>query len=206
MKKGIVLAITAIIVMSVVFLASCDPKKATGTASAEAKASVKAAEAVQKAVVAIQTEANAADEILKDGTVDGLNAETGAKRKKAKTALEEVTAKLENMGDDSVMKLSEAAVAAAKKVKGFDTKDSAAAKAVKAAEAVKELLDVDAETDGLRMTAKTSAEAFTDGEVVEGSEANGLVTLKAKSAAVKKAVDDLKMKADAAVTAAKAVK
>ncbi len=207
MKKASVLAITAIIAMSVVLLASCDPKKATGTAEeTAAEASVKAAKEVQTGFVLIKTEADKAAKILTDADdAAALEADSGKLRKAARAALTAVASKLNDMGDDGVLKLSTEAVAAAETVKDSQKKDTPAAKAVKAAKKVKAILNIDTNSEGTRKTAQENSEAFADAAVTDTADVNNLATLRAGATEVKNLINELKDLADKAVTAAEAV-
>ncbi len=214
MKKGIVLAITAGIVMSIVL--SCDPKMMKDPAAeavqpaAEAvqkdpaaAGAVAAAEAVQKEVMAIQTDVDAVITILGESLGD-LNASAGgvdqAKAKKAQEASVAIGNRVEKTGDTGLIKLAEMAVTAAKKLK--DSKE--AKEAVKAAEALTMKLSTDTTKPGPRMTISTEIAKF--GAVTRNitqQEQTGATTA---ANTVKTEVDALKKLADNAVKAAKAVK
>ncbi len=198
MKKGTVLAITAAIVMSTVL--SCDPAKATGTASAEAKASVAAAEAVQKEIATIKENTDKAVELLTTNDVATLDADDGALRTVARDALELVTEKLETTEETGLQKLSEKAVEAARAVKSSAT----AEKAVTAAQKVKTDLDKDTTSEG--STRKKANYAFIRfGPIPIGNDST-LTDVVTNAQASQSAIDALKKLADDAVAAAKAVK
>ncbi len=212
MKKGIVLAITAVIVMSVVLLASCDPKKATGTKETAEMASVKAAKAVEKEVMAIAKQSDAASTAIKDVADDAFGTLNSggddAKKTVIMTAVKMVMDKLEDDKDTGLMKLSAAAVKKAEAVKDSKTKTSKAGMSLLTAKAVKALVDMDSTTDeAVRKLAKDLNTALTDDPDYTGAEGtNSIVDRKAEVAALKVAVDALKMAAGEAVKAAEAVK
>ncbi len=197
MKKRTVLTITAVIVMSLVLLASCDPPMK----ETPEMLSVKAAQMVQKEVMATQMNVNAANDLYTNNDQGGLNADTQAKFKSAAGALASAKLMLEATGSKGLMKLAKNAAIAASKVKGITTLGSKAFKALQAAEAVKAAADDTTVNSAQDATSKASS------EVGDGS--NPLTdhgTDQAAITAAKTAVDALKALSDLAVEAAKAVK
>ncbi len=140
MKKRIVLAITTAIVMSTVL--SCDPAKtgAAGAANSLEMASRNAAEAVKTKVEAIKKDVDDAVSMSGFG-LEGLNDNGQAKLIEIDTKLKKAQTELTGTEATGLIKLSEAAVAAAKKVKKSTTADAA----VGAAEEVKTAVDATAE-------------------------------------------------------------